>query len=946
MAISLGKAEGKITLDASSFVSNINKAYTELEKFGNLVSETQRSLNEGLSFGSSESGSNPFGFDPAAFREVFGNTIPEETEKSRQSVSLLQQALQTGLSAALNGVESLARATFDAFRRYVQETVGFAKSSLETGLNFDATMSKVSAIAGATGEEFDALRDKALEMGATTKFSATQAGEAMSYMGMAGWKTEQILEGIPGIMSLAAASGEDLATTSDIVTDALTAFGLKAEDSSRFADVLAAAATNSNTNVGLMGETFKYVASMAGTMHYSIEDTAVAIGLMANTGIKGSQAGTALRNVITNLAKPSNTVVEAMNDLGISLTDTEGNTKSLMELMKDLRGAFSDLSGDESIKEYQQAISELDAALASGEITEEEYTKQAESAAATILQSTDAVKAKYAAMISGKYGLSGLLAIVNASDEDFENLTRQIYNAGSNLTEVSEAVKNSGVAWDSYIKNAENAESEVKTITNAIVDNINSMSASELQNKLQLDFGLSADDAITAINSVKGALENTAGSAETMEDTMMNNLQGSITIFQSTMESFKIKVSDVLKEPANEIVGAGQNAISELMTALETDGIPGLIQKIRELIPQVLSVVLKYIPEVIPLALDGFWAIVNGVVDAFPEAIPVIANGAMDLFTGLITGLLEATKNLNSMLPGLIKDICDAILRDAPKLLDSAVKLFMELVHGIALMTPDLIRTVAELLPIILQAIIDNLDQIIQGAVEIIMALVRGLTDPETIKSLLVAVGKVIDAIVKVFTDVDWLETANQIFSGLGEGLQGIFEGAMSAIDELLGTNFGEWAKEVNAWFDELKRQSFEFGKYMADQQNMEENKLNQLHSYYGSTYRDMQNYYAELVKSGVEAQEAMKAAYQKYFTSSEAQYVFRERFAESLTQGALAEQIGTVGMSKKEIADLLSTATTVSGNTYVFYSPEPIDEKTAAAEVEKTQKDIINQYS
>ena len=154
-------------------------------------------------------------------------------------------------------------------------------------------------------------------MGAKTKFSATESAEAMNYMAMAGWKTEEMLGGIEGIMNLAAASGEDLATTSDIVTDALTAFGMSASDSTHFADILAAASSNANTNVGLMGETFKYVAPLAGSLGYSAEDTATAIGLMANAGIKGSQAGTSLRSIMTRLAKPTKESQAAMDALGL-----------------------------------------------------------------------------------------------------------------------------------------------------------------------------------------------------------------------------------------------------------------------------------------------------------------------------------------------------------------------------------------------------------------------------------------------------------------------------------------------------------------------------------------------------------------------------------------------------------------------------------------------------
>ena len=168
-------------------------------------------------------------------------------------------------------------------------------AAVKTAADFDSSMSQVAAVSGATGEDFDKLRAKAREMGAKTKFSASEAADAMNYMAMAGWKTSDMLDGIEGIMNLAAASGEDLATTSDIVTDALTAFGLTAKDSGHFADILAAASSNANTNVSMMGETFKYCAPIAGALGFSAEDIAEAIGLMANAGIKSSQAGTSLR---------------------------------------------------------------------------------------------------------------------------------------------------------------------------------------------------------------------------------------------------------------------------------------------------------------------------------------------------------------------------------------------------------------------------------------------------------------------------------------------------------------------------------------------------------------------------------------------------------------------------------------------------------------------------
>jgi len=229
-------------------------------------------------------------------------------------------------------------------------------AAVKTAADFDSAMSKVAAVSGATGDELDALRDKAREMGAKTKFSASEAADAMNYMAMAGWKTGDMLEGIEGIMNLAAASGEDLATTSDIVTDALTAFGLSAADSGHFADVLAAASSNANTNVSMMGETFKYCAPVAGSLGFSCEDTAQAIGLMANSGIKGSQSGTALRSIMTALAGEVKFCGDAFGEMEIATTNQDGSMRELNDILADCRVAFAQMSESEQASAAQALV--------------------------------------------------------------------------------------------------------------------------------------------------------------------------------------------------------------------------------------------------------------------------------------------------------------------------------------------------------------------------------------------------------------------------------------------------------------------------------------------------------------------------------------------------------------------------------------------------------------
>lgn len=229
-------------------------------------------------------------------------------------------------------------------------------AAVKTAADFDSAMSKVAAVSGATADELDALRDKAREMGAKTKFSASEAADAMNYMAMAGWKTGDMLEGIEGIMNLAAASGEDLATTSDIVTDALTAFGLSAADSGHFADVLAAASSNANTNVSMMGETFKYCAPVAGALGFSCEDTAQAIGLMANSGIKSTQAGTALRTIMNTLAGDVKICGDSIGEVEIATTNADGSMRDLNDILADCRSAFSQLSESEQASAAQALV--------------------------------------------------------------------------------------------------------------------------------------------------------------------------------------------------------------------------------------------------------------------------------------------------------------------------------------------------------------------------------------------------------------------------------------------------------------------------------------------------------------------------------------------------------------------------------------------------------------
>lgn len=319
-------------------------------------------------------------------------------------------------TAPISAIVSAAKNPVVQGASLIGASFGVAES-VNSFQDFESMMSQVKAISGATGQAFDDLTAKAQEMGATTKFTATESAEAFNYMAMAGWKPQQMIDGISGIMSLAAASGEDLGTTSDIVTDALTAFGLQAGDAGHFADVLAQASANANTNVSMLGESFKYVAPVAGAMKYSIEDTSLALGLMASANVKGSMSGTALKTSIANMVKPTNDMAEAMDKYGISITDGEGNLKSLKGVIDNVRESLGGLSRDE-----QTAV---------------------------------------ASTIFGKEAMAGMLAIVNASEEDYNKLSNAIYNANDAAEGMADTMldnlKGSFTLMQSAIEGTENA---------------------------------------------------------------------------------------------------------------------------------------------------------------------------------------------------------------------------------------------------------------------------------------------------------------------------------------------------------------------------------------------------------------------------------------------------------------------------------------------------------
>lgn len=573
-------------------------------------------------------------------------------------------------------------------------------AAVKTTADFDSSMSNVAAISGATGEDFDSLRDKAREMGAKTKFSASEAADAMSYMAMAGWKTGDMLDGIEGIMYLAAASGEDLATSSDIVTDALTAMGYSAADSGRLADVMAAASSNANTNVSLMGETFKYAAAVAGSYGYSMEDTALATGLMANAGIKGTQAGTALRSIMSRLATDAGASSTSLGALGI--------------LTQKLGVEFYNADG--SMRPFRDVI--LDTRKAWNGLTQEE-------------------QANYANKIAGKNAMSGWLALMNASETD--------------------------------------------------------------------------------VNKLATAIDNCDGTAESMANTMQDNLNGQITILKSQLQELAIQIGDALMPTIRDIVSKIQDFVAKLSSMDEgtrntiikialfaaaigplllvfgkmTSGIGKVIQNIASMGKGILNFVNqaklgvgaggKFASAIAAIGPVG-WAVIAVVAALTAAFVHLWKNN--EEFREKITAVWDGIKEKFSAAGQQITDAINSLGFDFDNLGEAIKAAWDWFCNALAPIVVGIVQTIGT----VLGGIID----VVTGIVQVICGIIKGFKDGDWtlfldgLKNIWTGIWNVLSAPVQLVINVitGYLEKAGTTWGEVWEGVKTFFTNIWTAIKD------------------------------------------------------------------------------------------------------------------------------------------------------------------
>ena len=687
----------------------------------------------------------------------------DEFERGLESASERFESFSSGIT---NVGEKVSNAGGTLTKTITLPVVGLGTAVLKTGMDYEAGMSKVQAISGATGDEMTLLGQKAMEMAAKTKFSTADSAEAYQYMAMAGWKAGDMVDGLAGIMNLAAASGENLGTTSDIVTDALTAFGLKASDSGRFADVLAAASNNANTNVSMLGESFKYVAPVAGAMGYSVEDVSVALGLMANSGIKASQAGTSLRSAMTNMASPTENMAIVMDKYGISLTDADGKMLSFAEVMGLLREKMGGLD--------------------------------------------EATQASAAAMLFGKEAMSGMLAIINAAPEDFDKLTEAINNSAGTTEEMASIMQDNAAGAFERLKSAVNvlftqmSEHLIPAFT-AIVEKVTEVinwfgSLDEGTQKLILTIaGIAAavgpvliviGKIITAIGTISGAVSGVVG-------VVTKGITSIIGIGGKLMGGIKSLFALIMAHPVVAVVTAVVGAVVLLYTKCEwfrdavhavIEAVVGFFKGAWEAVVSVWNAAGEFFSGIvggIKGAFDGIGEFIGGLFKSAWEAVRSAWNGAKEFFSGIWEGIKSVFSTVAEVIGGVFGTAWEMV----QNAWNGAKEFFSGIWDGIK----SVFSAAAEVIGGAFQAAWEAVSGAWDAAAEFFSGIAAGIQS--VFETVTTAIGSAFSSAWEMVQSA-W-SAASDFFSGVWESIK---SGVGAAGEKIIGALKGAWDAVKSAW--------------------------------------------------------------------------------------------------------------------------------------------------
>ena len=695
----------------------------------------------------------------------------------------------------------------------------FAASSVSAGMDFDSSMSQVAATMGKTTAEIGELRDFAMEMGSTTAFSATQAADALNYMALAGYDAETSMGMMPNVLNLAAAGGMELATASDMITDASSALGLNIDETTQMVDKMAAAAASSNTSVAQLGDAILTVGGTATMMAGGTTELSTALGILADSGIKGSEGGTHLRNMLLSLSAPTDDAKGLMEDLGVTAIDANGHFRPLEDTLIDLNKAMDGMSDDQKSATLSKLFNKTDIAAVNALMNQsvdvyahvgeaigqcgvefEKYGTTAEGVTGEIrtmmemegMSADEAVKKLTEANeLTGKMPMSleDAKAAVNAYSDSirenggrWEELSTKIEGAWANMGSLQETLSGMGMSLGGIqtdlgalgVTSGEFSEmlaesgGNAKKFAKSLVD--------------VSDSGTTYEDVVNALGGDLGTLQTafdeTAGAAQAMADTQLDNLAGDITLFKSALEGAQIVVSDQLTPNLREFVQFGADGISRLTNAFKQGGLSGAMGELGGIISDGVGMIIGAIPTLVNAGMQLLGALGQGIIDN----LPVLLVAAVQVVAMLANGIGQGLPQMVPAIIQMVATMAQTLISNVPTLISAGMSLIGGLAEGIVNAIPMAIEAIPLLLQWWYDALTQGIPQMLSMGSEIITTIADGLTQAAPLISEALPV--VIEQMVTFFaTNVPQIIT--QIVGFIGTALPAIVEAGVTIITAL-----------------------------------------------------------------------------------------------------------------------------------------------------------------
>ena len=694
-------------------------------------------------------------------------TLLELLVKISADTSGLDKGLDSGLGKIKSGLSALGSFATKAVAGATTAVAGFTAASIKTGMDFDTAMSQVAATMGMTvdqmnsdmetvtvnGETFTGnLTEFAEHMGATTQYTAKQSADALNYMALAGYDTKTAMQMLPNVMNLAAAGAMDLATASDMVTDAQTALGLSIDDTNVMVDRMAKTASKSNTSVQQLGDAFLTVGantkSMGSGLYDTTQEASQVLGILADNGIKASEAGTHLRNILLACNPPTDDAAAAWKQLGVSAYDADGNLRDLQFVFTDLSEAMKGMTAQQRDDLITKMFNKTDLAAVNSLLdTSVDRWSELADAIAGAWYSSDSLESQ----LKGKLNIS--------------------------LDEMKQNLEKLGVTSDDFSHALDNCNGDVQEFAAGLFEDT--------------DAGVEVSDVTKALggnlSKLQAAFDGATGSAQAMAETQLDNLSGDITYMQSAFEGLQISVSDLTTGTLREFVQFASDGLSNITLAMKTGGPTAAIQEVANLLPQGIQMVVSKLPTFIDAGIQILGAVGKGLMQAVPTLLSGAAQIASQLFTAFITNapkLLEAgtdmIRNLSQGLSGNVTELINKALpmimefsanlrANAGELISAGLEMIVQLAQGIINALPTIIETVPTIIDNIVNIINDNAPKMLATGLQLIVMLVTGLI--QAIPVIIQELPKIIKCIWDTITAANWVSLGSQIITAFKNGI-------------------------------------------------------------------------------------------------------------------------------------------------------------------------------